>query len=371
MSVKAAILGAGGTIGPPIARDLAGSEEVSELRLLDVDAAAAERVAGEIGNGNVTAARADALADPDGGDSLARALDDIDVLINSASYRVNIEVMQACLDAGCHYMDLGGLYWKTSEQMQRFGDGSDVFADAGLLAVLGIGSSPGKTNLMAVRAEREIGPLEAIDVSAAGRDMEPPPGFAIPYALRTLIDELTLPPVVVRDGRAVEIDALADGGEVDFGDPIGVAATINTLHSEMLTFPRNFGCREGSFRLSLAPAVLERLRELAGGSEEEIASAQRETVPASSETVSVHLIEARSGNRGARVRCVTSAVPGLGGGSVVSTAAPAAALTRLIARDQVQTRGVHPPERCIEPDELFAELEQRGSVFDFEEAGRA
>jgi hypothetical protein len=54
---------------------------------------------------------------------------------------------------------------------------------------------------------------------------------------------------------------------------------------------------------------------------------------------------------------------GLGGG-VVSTAAPAAAAVRLLARGSIHARGALPPERCIEPDEMFAELEPRGCRFE-------
>ncbi len=64
--------------------------------------------------------------------------------------------MEACLRAGAHYLDLGGLYHVTAAQFETFApaDGGDRFESAGLLAVLGIGSSPGKTNLMAVQAAR-------------------------------------------------------------------------------------------------------------------------------------------------------------------------------------------------------------------------
>src|SRR5947199_412572 len=125
------------------------------------------------------------------------------------------------------------------------------------VAALGIGSAPGKTNLMAAVARRELGgEVERIDVSAAGRDLDPPPGFSVPYSLRTILDELTLPPIVVRDGEAAEVSPLEPGGAVDFGEEIGVAETIHTLHSEMLTFPSSFGCREGSFRLALAAAIV-------------------------------------------------------------------------------------------------------------------
>jgi saccharopine dehydrogenase-like NADP-dependent oxidoreductase len=53
---------------------------------------------------------------------------------------------------------------------------------------------------------------------------------------------------------------------------------------------------------------------------------------------------------------------GLGGG-VTSTAAPAAAAARLIARGRITATGVLPPERCVEADDLFPELERRGCVF--------
>ena len=42
---------------------------------------------------------------------------------------------------------------------------------------------------------------------------------------------------------------MSDGGTVDFGEPIGEAETIYTIHSEMRTFGPSFGCREASFRL--------------------------------------------------------------------------------------------------------------------------
>jgi lysine 6-dehydrogenase len=359
--LRVAVLGAAGTIGPAIVADLGRSEEVAELRLLDLHRERAEAVAAEHGYGKAQGQAADAGAGRGEPGSLADAIADCEVLVNSASYRVNVAAMEAALASGCHYLDLGGLYWVAAEQTKMF---AARFAEAGLLAVLGIGSAPGKTNLMGVRAKRELGEVDSMHVSAAGRDLDPPPGFSVPYALRTLIDELTLSPVVVRAGEAVEIEPLSDGGVVDFGDPIGEAESIHTLHSEMLTFPHSFGCREASFRLSLAPELLARLRELAGASPAEIERAAAEASPPSPNTVSVHLVEASNGERSVRVRSVTRPVEGLGiGGGVMSTAAPAAAAVRLLARGRITERGVHPPERCIDPDAMFAELELRGSSF--------
>ncbi len=161
------------------------------------------------------------------------------MLVNSASYRVNLDAMRACLEAGCHYVDLGGLYWLTGEQMEL----SPRFEAAGLLAMLGMGSSPGKTNVMAVRAVEELGAApERIDVIAAGRDLDPPDGPSYPYAPRTLVDELTMAPMALRGGEPVELEPLQDGGAVDFPEPIGRGDTIYTLHSEVRTFGQSFGC---------------------------------------------------------------------------------------------------------------------------------
>lgn len=364
--MKVAVLGAGGTIAPAIVRDLAASDEVSEMVLLDLDAARAGAVAELHGGGKARATRVDATATGSEPGSLPGALAGCQTLVNSASYRVNLEAMRASLEAGCHYLDLGGLYGITGRQLEL----SDTFEQAGLLAILGIGSAPGKTNLMA-RAAADLlgGTLDAAHVSAAGRDLDPPGGFSIPYALRTLIDELTLAPIVLRDGEPVEIEPLADGGTVSFGDPIGTGETIYTLHSELRTFGPSFDCREASFRLSLSPALLERLRELIGASDGELDAVAHEVVPPSAETVSVHIVDASAGDRAVRVRAVTQPLPewGLGGG-IISTAAPAAAAVRLLARGSLEARGALPPEACIDPEEMFAELEQHGTEFQVKES---
>jgi lysine 6-dehydrogenase len=355
--MSVAVLGAGGTIAPAIVRDLAESEEAAELVLLDLDGERARSVAEKHGAGKARSGAVDAR------EGLADALADVDVLVNSASYRINLDAMRACAAAGCHYLDLGGLYWMTGRQLEL----DEEFREAGLLGLLGMGSSPGKTNVMAAAAVRKLGEApRRIDVLAAGRDLAPPEGFSVPYALQTLVDEVTLAPVALRGGEPTELEPLSDGGRVSFPEPIGEAATIHTLHSEIRTFGDSFGCEEASFRLALHPELVDRLRELAGTSDEQVAEAARSAVPASAETVSVHVVEAE-GRSGRVLRCCAITRPmadwGLGGG-VVSTAAPAAAAVRMLARGEISARGVMPPERCVEPERLFPEVARRSCEFE-------
>lgn len=355
--MKVAVLGAAGTIAPAIVRDLASSEEVESILLLDLRAEKAREVADRQGLGKATARGADARS------NLAAELADVEALVNAASYRVNLDAMRACLEADCHYFDLGGLYRVTGEQLLLGPD----FERAGLVAVLGIGSSPGKTNLMAARVARELGDVDSVHVYAAGRDLDPPPGVSFPYALDTLIDELTLRPVVLRNGEPRRIEPLTPGGEYNFGEPIGRAETIYTLHSELRTFGQSFGCREASFRLSLAKPLLDRLRQLAGAPEEQVRAAAAEAQPPSSQTAAVHVVEASGHGRTVRMRAVTGphAKWGLGGG-VVSTAAPIAAAVRLLARGSITAHGVLPPESCMSAEEMFGELERTGSRFELD-----
>ena len=343
--MRVAILGAGGTIAPAIVRDLAESDEVAELLLVDLDREKARATADHHGGGKASVA-----------DDAAGA----DVVVNSAGYRINLDVMRASLEAGAHYIDLGGLYWMTGQQLELH----DEFERAGLIAVLGMGSSPGKTNVMAAHAASRLGAdkLETVHVAAGGRDLDPPEGESFPYALQTLIDELTMRPIVIRDGESAEIEPLSPGGTVRLADPIGDGETIHTIHSEMRTFPQSFGCREASFRLSLAPALLERLRELAGADDAARTEAASRALPPSSKTVSSHVVAVSAGGRTTRVVSFTPPHEewGLGGG-IVSTASPAAAAVRLLSRGAIEARGALPPERCIDPDALFPELERRGN----------
>ena len=361
--LKVAVLGAGGTIAPAIVRDLAESDEVSGMLLLDIDEDRAAKVAERHGGGKAKAKRANARGTASDHDSVTRAIQRCDVLINSASYRVNLDAMRACLQTGTHYVDLGGLYWMTKRQLNM----SAEFEEADLTAILGIGSSPGKTNLMGARAMRELDEVESMHVAAGGRDLEPPDGFSPPYAIQTLIDELTLKPVVLRAGKPCEIDPMTDGGMVDYGAPLGEIPTIYTLHSELNTFGTSFGARNVSFRLALHPALLEKLRKLSTCSAERIARAQAKALPPSPKTVSVHLVEAAGHGQEVRVRCVTkpSKKWRLGGG-IISTATPASAAVRLMARGEVTARGALPPEKCLDPDAMFAELEPRGCEFEVE-----
>ncbi len=295
----------------------------------------------------VAAARRDSRLDGeerlDAGDSaaVARALSGCAVCVNCASYRLNVEVMRGALAAGTHYIDLGGLYHVTRRQLELDAD----FRDAGLTAIVGMGSAPGKTNLLARAAVERLGsPPRTLEIWAATRDPaangHP---FPAPYSVATLLDELRMRPVVVSRGRLVEVEPLSGKATHEFPAPIGSAEGIYTLHSELATLPRLYPTlEEASFRLCLAPGLLEKL--LALGDEE-----MPEPYEQSDAAVAIHLVEVANGTH-------MTATTLTRGGSAHSTAEPPARVAVELGENRLSAPGVHPPETAIPDPERFLSL---------------
>src|SRR5688500_679880 len=219
-----AVLGGAGAMGRGVVYDLASAGH--PVRILEGDRAAAERVARRYGAGRAAAASADA-GDPA---ALADRLAGTAVVVNCAPYRFNLQVMEAALRAGCHYVDLGGLFYTTRRQLRRHAD----FRRAGLLAVLGMGSAPGIANVLARAAADPLRRVRSIRVYNGGADLTryaSPLPFA--FSPATVLDEFTLPPMVFTRGRFQSVPPLS-GGE-DFRFELGTQRVHFSLHSEVAT----------------------------------------------------------------------------------------------------------------------------------------
>jgi saccharopine dehydrogenase-like NADP-dependent oxidoreductase len=274
--------------------------------------------------------------------SLGSALRGADVVVNAADYRLNLDVMRGALAAGAHYVDLGGLFHVTRKQLAL----DEEFRGAGLSAILGLGSAPGKTNLLASAAARRLGedPL-SMEIWAATRDPAAANHpFPAPYSVQTLRDELEMRPMVVRSGELVDVDPLSGEAEREFPEPVGRASGIYTLHSELATLPKTFPTlREASFRLCLSPGLLEKLL----GLEEDVLP---EPYTQSEASVAVHLVDMAA--EASRVEGMTITR----GGSAKSTSEPAARAAFELAAGRLGASGVRPPESAIDDPEGFLGL---------------
>jgi saccharopine dehydrogenase-like NADP-dependent oxidoreductase len=275
--------------------------------------------------------------------SLRTALRGAHVCVNCADYRLNLDIMRGALAEGANYVDLGGLFHMTRRQLKL----DSAFRARGLTAVLGMGSAPGKTNLLARAAVLRLGrEPTAMQIWAATRDpaaADHP--FPAPYSVQTLLDELHMRPVVVANGQMTDVEPLSGEAVHEFPEPIGEATGIYTLHSELATLPRTYpSLREASFRLCLSPGLLDKL--LALGDDE-----RPEPYEQSEQSTAAHVVEVANGNGRSVVGMTMTR-----GGSARSTSEPAARAALELAEGRLAAPGVHAPENAIPDPEGFLAL---------------
>jgi lysine 6-dehydrogenase len=260
--MRVVVVGGAGAMGRWTVRDLTESEGVDEVVVADLDGARAREAAGWAAarSGSNGTAQVSGLA-LDAGDpeALRRAFDGADVVCNCAVYALNLPVMEACLDAGTDYVDLGGLFHTTRRQLALH----DRFVAAGVTAVVGMGGSPGITNVLAVLAARGLDIVSEVEVRLGVADFAPSSApVPVPYAIQTILDEFAVPAVTFRDGRLVEVPAMSEQEELDFPPPVGRVRVGHTLHSEIATLPLHFadrGIRSVSFKVGFPAGFMDKL----------------------------------------------------------------------------------------------------------------
>lgn len=241
-------------------RALAEDERVSQVIVGDMNVVAAERAVAALGSGREKVS----LAACDVRDVAAttRLLDGADAVLNATDYTFNLEVMRAALAARIPYADLGGLFHMTRRQYELDG----AFREAGITAALGIGSTPGITNLLARVAVDGLDSVERLDVRIGSGDTRPSDApFVPPYSIRTIFDECTLEPMVYADGAWSAVAPMSGGEQIEFPAPVGLASAMYTLHSEVALFPVSFGSKglkHASFKIAFPPTFLAQLRLL-------------------------------------------------------------------------------------------------------------
>ncbi len=355
--------------------DAAGSPGVEEVRIVDRDEGRARAVADAVGGANVGVARA--------GETFSEALRGVDCVINAASHRLNVPVMSACLEAGAHYTDLGGLYHFALEQYEL----DAAFRAEGLAAAISMGSAPGLTNMLAAAACEGLDTVEAIEIADAfipGRAQEPNEPYVPPYAASTLIDEFTAPAAVFLDGEIRMVPA--DSGAKVYEFPEGAVECVYTIHSEPATLPRSYagkGIRRVEWRLGLPPLDVTRLRSfVAAGltSTEPIAVGDHEVVPRDAlaavlmrqggaipdpDAIEYFRVIA-TGTRGARDAVLVAEMrvverPEWGGaGGAYATGVPPSIAAQMLCRGERLRDGVGGPEAILPVGPFFAELARRG-----------
>jgi lysine 6-dehydrogenase len=380
--MKIAILGTGVT-GKVVAREIISTATNVDVLLADLNAENAAELATALNSDRVSSIGCDARKE----DSLRSAIAGVDLVINAAHHEVNRNVMAACLDIGAHYLDLGGLFHETREQLCLDSD----FQKAGLTGVLGMGAAPGMTNILANLLCSKFDSVESIDACyAAGNDYEETDSdvFVPPYSIHTLLSEFGDPSFQFVDGELQTFGPKTGRERMHFPDPIGAVDCFHTLHSEPATLPAFFaekGIRRVTWRLAL-PKQIEKALDCfisAGLNTDE--PIEIDGFKISPVAVLSACIERNARGKAQPIKahkeigCIRVVATGkIGGRRVASradcilelageprnvaaeiTGRPAAAAALMIVRGEARRPGVHGPEAVIPADEMLTALSKR------------
>ncbi|WP_458687678.1 saccharopine dehydrogenase family protein [Nocardia tengchongensis] len=145
-------LGGAGAMGAAAVRTAVSLPGVAEIVVADRDYSAADALAREMSRAGVPVRPR--KIDVTDRQELYGALEGSDVVLNTVGpyYRFGLTVLQAAIETGTHYLDICDDWEPTLQMLELDAEA----AEAGVCAIVGMGASPGVSNLLAARAVREL-----------------------------------------------------------------------------------------------------------------------------------------------------------------------------------------------------------------------
>lgn len=373
--MKILVTGGGGDMGSYACRTVAEADIIDEVIVADRDADRAGRVATELGP-KATTLTLD-VADPA---ALRAALKDVDIVLNTAGpfYRLGRPVLEAAIASETDYLDICDDWEPTLEML----DLHDAARAAGVTAVIGMGASPGISNLLAVLAMNECDEVERLFTAwRAGAgvprptadDPEPESTAAVEHWVHNCSDPIK----TWRGGRLVDAWGLE---EIPISYPgLGDGPVWICGHPEPLTIPRVRRELQESLNVMTARpgliSAITRIAQRVRDGELNVATASKALLvepnmwgsaagPASAFPDLFAVAEGVKDGRPIRVGARPLAVPGNNMGEYTGIPLGVAAL--MTARGEVHSPGVHGPEAVVDPTTFFRDVAGVGDQVPFD-----
>lgn len=370
--MRVIVLGGNGGMGRYAVRTAVSLGFVDEVVVADLDGEAASRFAtlcGPKASGAAIDARDEA--------AMTRVFSGFDAVLNTVGpfFRMGPPVLRAAIRAKVHYFDINDDWESTAAMFAMDADARD----AGITAVIGMGASPGISNMLALKAMRQLDRVEDIfagfDVDAAMPERRgAKPSAATVHGIHQLTGTIR----VFENGRYSDAKPMR---EIVLDYPgIGRISGWTMGHPEAVTFPRSFpDLRAACVLMTTTRSNLVALRILrtlidaglvsidrAAGWVERLEGVgkpvktptdyMREAVSRTKQRLPPLFAVARgvhNGRPAAVAATVTSAPAGGMGGA---TGVPLATGLGIVRPGQGSKHGVFSPEAIVEPDIFFDAL---------------
>jgi lysine 6-dehydrogenase len=369
------VLGSG-MMGSAIAYDLAQSASVHRVNLADVDVQRAKDAASGIGSSKINPL----ALDVNDHSSIVRAMKDNVVAIGAVSYRYNVALSKAAIEAGIHYCDLGGNDDVVEEQLAL----SDKAKDRRILIVPNCGLAPGLANILAARGAEMFDSVESVRMRVGGLPQHPVPPFnyQIVFSVEGLLNEYSGKSTVIRDFKLTHVDTLTEIEPISFPPPFGSLEAFHTSGGASLT-PKMFEgkVRDLDYKTIRYPGHCEKFKMLL-----EVGFGSNEPLSLGSNVLTerelfIELLKRKLPQVGNDLVLMRVTVEGMRGGRdqrltftmidfydetrnisamMRGTGYPTSVIAQFMATGIIKKTGAISPEQCVPLEPLLLELNKRG-----------
>ena len=232
--MKVIILGACGGMGRYVAKSVSSLGQIDHLAIADLNFKDAELLASQLGS------HAKGIeVDINNIENLSSILFDYDIVLNTVGpfFKFGYQVLKTSLEANCHYMDICD-DWEPTEKMLEL---NDIAKEKNLLALLGLGASPGITNLLGRIAIDHLDIAHTIYTGWNLEEAQPEPISSQKETNAAMIhgiEQITGKVKVLKDGKFEMVNPLE---EIKVSYPnIGTYSAFIFGHPEAITFPYHF-----------------------------------------------------------------------------------------------------------------------------------
>lgn len=306
--------------------------------------------------------------------TLVKAFKGINIVIHAVHHEFNLDVMKACLSSKTNYIDLGGLYHYTKKQLKL----NKQFQKANLTAILGMGASPGITNVLAKHASRFLDKIKNIEIKIGYKDFskyKQISPLSASYSIQTILEEFSWKPAVFVNGKIKFVEPISGREEYKFPEPVGIQKPQYTIHSEIATLPYTLGAKNVSFKIAFDDDFVDKikmLKELGFISDETIKISDNEF---NEKDISLEILKKlpktiyEKINQYEIIRVIVESkhekiimdvkIAGINETIDKDTGVPPSIIAQMIFDGKITKKGVFPPESIIPEDSFFKELARR------------
>ncbi|MEM1540138.1 MAG: saccharopine dehydrogenase C-terminal domain-containing protein [Candidatus Bathyarchaeia archaeon] len=367
------VLGGVGAIGSETTKDLVNtSDDFSEIVIGDIAVEKAREFISKLGDERLSAIKVDA----GNIDEVTSVIKGFDIVACALPFRYDLNVTKACIKAGVNGIDL------SAEEDQFVLD--DAAKKAGITYVAGCGATPGVTNLMAKYGISKLDRADEVEIAfAAFRCTAIAPGLL--YTTFWEFDPAVKERVYYQNGKFIRVKPFSGAKTVEFHGQIGRQEVVYIPHPETRTLPKVFPkLKKVAVRGCFPPATMELAKMMVkynfyrrrpinvNGLKVKpidfmfnflLQSSEAKKNPVWAYGLVVEVNGEKNG-KPAKVTLKNSHPPmdKWGGKSAYSknVGIPLSIGAQMIAKGKVDSKGVLPPEACMDPTEFFKELSKRG-----------